>query len=59
MNLSMADATGTQAEVGDEVTVVSDDPKSPNCVENLARLADTIAYEILVRFPANMRRDWK
>lgn len=59
MNLSMADATGTNLRVGDEITVVSDNPKARNGVENLARETGTIPYEILVRFPSNMRRDWK
>lgn len=59
MNLSMADATGTGLRTGDEVTVVSDDPKSPNGVEAMAIAVGTIPYEILVRFPANMRREWK
>jgi alanine racemase len=33
-------------QLGDEVTVISDDPAAPNSVEALARLADTIPYEI-------------
>lgn len=35
------------AEPGDEVVVISDDPAAPNSAENLARLAGTIPYEIL------------
>ncbi|MCF7847694.1 MAG: alanine racemase [Kiritimatiellales bacterium] len=34
------------ARVGDKVEVVSADPAAPNSVENLARLAGTIPYEI-------------
>lgn len=35
--------------VGDEVEIISADPAAPNSVENLARLADTIPYEITCR----------
>ena len=34
------------AQVGDKVEVVSADPAAPNCVENLARIAGTVPYEI-------------
>ena len=34
------------AQVGDKVEVVSADPTAPNSVENLARLAGTVPYEI-------------
>lgn len=37
------------AQIGDEVEIISTDPQAPNCVENLARLADTIPYEITCR----------
>ena len=32
--------------VGDEVEIISDDSLAPNSVENIARLAGTIPYEI-------------
>lgn len=38
-----------QAHVGDEVEIVSIDPAAPNSIENLARLADTIPYELTCR----------
>ena len=41
--------------VGDEVEIISADPDAPNCVENLARLADTIPYEITCHLGHNMR----
>jgi alanine racemase len=34
------------ARIGDEVEVISPDPSAPHSVENLARLAGTIPYEI-------------
>jgi alanine racemase len=42
-------------QVGDEVEVISSDPHAPNCVENLARLAGTIPYEITCHLGHNMR----
>jgi alanine racemase len=42
-------------QVGDEVEIISSDPSAPNCVENLARLADTIPYEITCHLGHNMR----
>lgn len=38
-----------EARVGDEVEVVSRDPNAPHSVENLARLAGTVPYEITSR----------
>lgn len=43
------------ASVGGEVEVISADPSAPNSVENLARLADTIPYEITCHLGHNMR----
>jgi alanine racemase len=42
-------------KVGDLVEVISSDPHAPNCVENLARLAGTIPYEITCHLGHNMR----
>jgi alanine racemase len=42
-------------KVGDDVEVISADPAAPNCVENLARLAGTIPYEITCHLGHNMR----
>ncbi len=41
------------AAVGDEVEIISADPAATNSVANLARLADTIPYEILARLGSN------
>lgn len=43
------------AQVGDEVEIISSDPSAPNSVENLARLADTIPYEITCRLGHEIR----
>lgn len=42
-------------QVGGEVEIISADPTAPNSVENLARLADTIPYEITCHLGHNMR----
>jgi alanine racemase len=42
-------------KVGDEVEIISNNSEAPNCVENLARLADTIPYEITCHLGHNMR----
>jgi alanine racemase len=42
-------------QVGDEVEVISSDPAAPNSVENLARLAGTIPYEITCHLGHNIR----
>jgi len=44
------------ARVGDEVEIISADPTSPHSVENLARLAETVPYEITCRLGRRVRR---
>ena len=38
-----------QAHLGDEVEIISPNPTAPHSVENLARLAETIPYEVTCR----------
>jgi alanine racemase len=45
-----------EANVGDEVEIVSDRPLAPNSIENLARLAGTIPYELTVRLGGRVQR---
>ena len=64
MDQTIVDLTkAPQARAGDEVEIISNDPASPHGVENLARLAGTIPYEIttslgrrIQRKPAPQRR---
>ena len=42
--------------LGDEVEIISPDPQAPNSVENLARLANTIPYEIVSRLGNRIER---
>ena len=44
-----------QVQVGDDVEIISADPQAPNSVENLARLAGTIPYEITCHLGHNIR----
>jgi len=44
-------------QVGTEAEVISADPTAPNGVENLARLAGTIPYEITCHLGHNMRHE--
>lgn len=46
----------TQANVGDEVTLLDSDPLSPCSVYNLARWANTIPYEIFCRIGPRIHR---
>ena len=57
MDQVIIDLTGIpEAAVGDEVEILSPDPAAPHSVENLARLAGTIPYEITCRLGARARR---
>ena len=53
MTVDVTDIPNVQ--VGDEVEIISSDPAAPNSVENLARLADTIPYEITCHLGHNIR----
>ena len=44
------------ATIGDEVTLLDNDPLSPASVYRLAELAGTIPYEILCRIGSRVRR---
>jgi alanine racemase len=44
------------ARIGDEVEVISFDPSAPHSVESLARISDTIPYEITCGFGGRIRR---
>ncbi len=57
MNISSCDVTNvSEVSLGSEVVVISDKSGDLNSVEQMARLCDTIPYEILVHVPAHLRR---
>ena len=52
MAMCMLDVTGVPAEVGDTVTIFGEDPT----VSELARILDTIPYEIMTSVPRRIER---
>jgi len=44
------------ARIGDEVTIMDDDPLSPASAYALAQLGQTIPYEVLTRIGPRIRR---
>lgn len=44
-------------QAGEEVELISDDPKSKNSLKNLAEQSGMIVYEILVKFDKSIRRE--
>lgn len=56
MNLSCLEIKVT-AKIGDKVKIVSEEQNDPNSIINLSKLMDTIPYELLVKFQANIRRE--
>jgi alanine racemase len=57
MDMTTIDLTDIpQANLGDEVTVIDNDPLSPASAYELAKQAETIPYEILCRIGPRVRR---
>lgn len=57
MNISLADVSSLpEIKVGDKVILISRKPQDKNSVLNIAKLCDTIPYEILVHLPQHLRR---
>jgi len=57
MNITSLDVSDlANVRVGDEVTVISNNPSAPNSIETMARQCGTIPYELLVHIPAQLRR---
>jgi len=52
MDMSMLDISGVDAKVGDTVTIFGENPS----VEELAKILDTIPYEILTSVPRRIER---
>ncbi|MFA5155199.1 MAG: alanine racemase [Patescibacteria group bacterium] len=56
MNLTCLDCGRHEIAVGDPVQIVSANPSDENSLINLARIAQMIPYEFLVKFQANIRK---
>jgi alanine racemase len=57
MNLSCLDIRQSEAQLGDQVQVVSSQPQAVNSIANLSRLTGTIPYEFLAKIQSNIRRE--
>ncbi len=57
MNISTIDISAIQnVDIGDEVLVISDRSSDKNSIDAMARLAQTIPYEITIHIPAYLKR---
>jgi len=57
MNITTIDVSNvSQVKLGDSVTIISNDNSSPISVNSIAKICNTIPYEILVHIPAHLRR---
>jgi alanine racemase len=56
MNLSTY-VIDTSVHIGDEVEIISDNPRGKNSLANLAEQSGTIVYETLVKLDRGMRRE--
>ncbi len=56
MDQIVVDLTDSKAVVGDCVTLISDDPASPICMDRLAEMCETIGYELATRLGPRLAR---
>jgi len=56
MDQIVADVTDSSAQVGDVVTLISDDPNSSICMDRLAERCGTIGYELATRLGPRLVR---
>ncbi|MEI7451908.1 MAG: alanine racemase [Candidatus Falkowbacteria bacterium] len=57
MNLTCLDCQDNDVAIGDRVELISLDNSAPNSVNNLAKLENTISYEILTDLQSNIHRE--
>lgn len=57
MNLSCVDLGDRNVKYGDEIEIISNDPKASNSLYALAQASDIIIYENLVRIDKSLRRE--
>lgn len=57
MNITSIDVTSVpNVKFGDKVIIISDNTNDNNSVENIAKLAQTIPWEVFVHIPQHLRR---
>ena len=58
MNITSIDVSEVaDPKLQDEVVIISRDKSAPNSVPKIARICDTIPYEILIHIPSYLRRE--
>jgi alanine racemase len=58
MNITTVDVSAIpEIQLGDPVTIISDNPDDPNSIESMAETAATISHEILIHLPQSLRRE--
>jgi len=56
MNLTCINFKNTIPQIFDSVEIISPNPTDKNSIKNIARLAETIPYEILIHPHSSIRR---
>ena len=57
MNITTLDISHHMGnKVGMPVTVISDSASAPNSIQSMAKVCDTISYDIVVKIPAQLKR---
>ena len=56
MNLSTY-VVDNSLDIGDEIEIISDNPRAKNSMMNLAEQSGTIVYETLVKLDRGIRRE--
>ena len=56
MNLTCVDVGDYHIQLGDEIEIISSNPKAENSLFTLAQASNTIVYENLVRLDGKIRR---
>ena len=57
MNLICLDCGQNNFQIGNRVEIISAQLESPNSIDNLANISQTISYEILVKLQTNIHRE--
>jgi len=56
MNLTVIGLVRVKAKLWDDVEIISNNKEDKNSVENIAKIGETIPYEILVKLEGSVRR---
>lgn len=57
MNISTVDISqASDVKIGDEVVVISNEPDNKNSIQSIAKITQTIPYEIVIYIPEHLKR---